>query len=279
MASQRGLRSGTLANGMEFLTWGSGPKTLLFMPGGPGSAIPNGVLSQMSRRWFEPFVDAGYAIWHVTRRRNMPDGHSIEDMADDYAHVISEEFGGRVDLVVGESYGGMIAQYLAALHGESLGHVAIVVAAAEVSDWGKQVDSRLSSALSRGDTVGFGMAFAEYVLPGERSRWARRLVGPWIGRGLLSGKNYPPADLLVEIEAEISFDARPVLPRIESPVVLISGDRDQFFPIEVIEETVGLIPDCTLVRYEGQGHMKAATNKRVAHDVLAFIERGQGVVH
>jgi len=47
----------------------------------------------------------------------------------------------------------------------------------------------------------------------------------------------------------------------------------------VVEETVRLIPDCALVRYEGQAHVKAATNKRVAHDVLAFIERGQGVVH
>jgi len=273
MASLRGLRSGTFANGMDFLTWGSGPKALLFIPGGPGSAIPKGMMSQMSRRWFGPFVEAGYAIWLVTRRRNMPTGHTVADMADDYAHVISEDLGGRVDLVVGESYGGMIAQYLAALHGESWGHVAIVVAAAEVSDWGKEVDSRLSSALARGDTVGFGMAFAEYPLPGERSRWARRLVGPWIGRGLLSGKNYPPADLLVEIEAEMSFDSRPALPRIEAPVVLLCGDRDRFFPTDVVEETVRLIPDCTLVRYEGQGHMKVATSRRVAHDVLAFVNR------
>lgn len=273
MASLRGLRSGTFANGMEFLTWGSGPKALLFIPGGPGSAIPKGMMSQMSRRWFDPFVEAGYAIWLVTRRRNMPTGHTVADMADDYAHVISEDLGGRVDLVVGESYGGMIAQYLAARHGGSWGHLAIVVAAAEVSDWGKEVDARLSSALTRGDTVGFGMAFAEYLLPGERSRWARRLVGPWIGRSLLSGKNYPPADLLVEIEAEMSFDARPALPRIEVPVVLVCGDRDRFFPADVVEETVRLIPDCTLVRYEGQGHMKVATSGRVAHDVLAFVNR------
>ena len=227
----------------------------------------------MSRRWFDPFVEAGYAIWHVTRRRNMPQGHTVEDMADDYAHLIAEEFGGRVDLVVGESYGGMIAQYLAALHRESWGQVAIVVAAAEVSEWGQGVDSRLSAALTRGDTKGFGMAFAEYVLPGERSRWARRLVGPWIGRSLLSGKNYPPADLSVEIEAEISFDARPVLPRIEKPVLLVCGDRDQFFPKDVVEETARLIPQCTLVWYEGQAHVKAATNRRVAHDVLAFVDR------
>ena len=269
------LRTGTFANGMDFSTWGSGPKTLLFLPGGPGSAVATGLMARMSRRWFDPFVEAGYSIWFVTRRRNMPAGHSIEDMADDYARLIADEFSGRVDLVVGESFGGMIAQYLAALHGESWDQLAIVVAAAEVNDWTKEVDSRLCSALAEGDRAAFGTAFAEYVLPGERSRWARRLFGPWIARSLLSGKHYPRSDLMVELEAEISYDARPVLPRIDKPVVLLTGDRDQFFPIAVVEETVRLIPDCTLVRYEGQGHMKAATNKRVAHDVLAFVNQNR----
>lgn len=273
MEPQRGLRSGTFANGMEFLTWGDGPKVLLFLPGGPGSSVPTGMMSRMSRRWFAPFVETGYAIWMVTRRRGMPTGHTVADMADDYAQVISADLGGRADLVVGESYGGMIVQHLAARHGQFLGHLAIVVAAAEVSDWGKEVDSRLAAAVARGDTAGVGMAFAEYVLPGERSGWARRLVGPWIGRGLLSGKNYPPGDLQVEIEAEMSFDAWAVLPRIEVPVVLLCGDRDRFFPMDVVEETVRLIPDCTLVRYEGQGHMKVATSRRVPHDVLAFVQR------
>jgi pimeloyl-ACP methyl ester carboxylesterase len=273
MAGVRDLRRGTFANTMDFLTWGSGPKTLLFLPGGPGSAVPTGVAARMSRRWFDPFVQAGYAIWLVTRRRSMPEGHSIEDMADDYAGLVSQEFGGRVDLVVGESYGGMIAQYLAALHGESWAQVALVVAAAEVSDWGKEVDARLAAALARGDRVAFGTTFAEYALPGRRSRAARRLVGPWIGRSLLSGRHYPPADLAVEIEAEISFDSRPVLTRIERPVLLVSGDHDRFFPLQVVQETVRLIPDCTLVLYEGQGHVKAASSRRVAHDVLAFVHR------
>lgn len=273
MSSRRDRRSGTFANGMDFLTWGEGPKALLFIPGGPGSSIPQGMASRMSLRWFDPFVEAGYAIWFVTRRRAMPTGHTVADMADDYAHVISEDLGGRVDLLLGESYGGMIAQHLAARHRQSANRVAIVVAAAEVSDWGKEVDSRLSAALARGDKAGFGMAFAEYALPGDRSRWVRRLVGPWIGRSLCSGKNYPPGDLLVEIEAEMSYDSRPALPHIEVPVVLVCGDRDRFFPAEVVEETARLIPDCTLVSYAGQGHMKVATSRRAPRDVLAFLNQ------
>lgn len=270
---QNGSRSGTFANGMDFLTWGSGPRTLLFISGGPGSSIPQGMTLRMARRWFDPFVQAGYTVWLVTRRRNMPQGHTVADMADDYAQVISEELDGQVDLVVGESYGGMIAQYLAALHGERAGHVAIVVAAAQVNDWGKEVDSRLAAAIARGDKTGAGMAFAEYVLPGRRSRWARRLVGPWIGRSLLSENSYTAGDMLVEVEAEMEFDSRPVLPRIRVPVVLLCGDKDQFFPMNLVEETVRLIPDCTLVTYKGQGHVKVATNRRVAHDVLAHVNR------
>lgn len=272
-ARQQALSSGTFANGMEFLTWAAGPRTLLFIPGGPGSSLPTGMTARMSRRWFGPLIEAGYTVWVVTRRRNMPPGHTIADMADDYADVIDTEFDGRVDLVVGESYGGMIAQFLAAQHAESLGRAAIVVAAAEVSDWGKGVDRRLASAIAAGDTTGAGMAFAEYLVPGERGRWFRRLAGPWLGRSLLSGKNYPGADLLVETEAEISFDSRPVLPRIRVPVMLLCGDRDRFFPWDVIDETTRLIPGATLVRYERQGHMKAATNKRVSHDILAWVSR------
>jgi pimeloyl-ACP methyl ester carboxylesterase len=273
MTQRDAPRNGTFPNGMDFSTWGSGSKTLLFLPGGPGSSIPRGRLSQLSLRWFVPFVEAGYVVWLVTRRRNMPRGHTVEDMANDYADVIAEELGGRVDLVVGESYGGMIAQYIAASHAESFLHVAIVVAAAEVSDWGKEVDSRLASALERDDTLGFGMAFAEYAVPGRRSRWLRRLAGPWIGRSLLSGKNYPPTDLAVEIEAELAFDSRPVLTGIAMPVLLVVGDRDRFFPARIVEETASLIPDCTVIQYEGHGHMKVATSRRVAPDVLAFVDR------
>lgn len=266
-------RRGTTAAGMEYLTWGVGPKSLLYIPGGPGSALPRGVWARLSRRWFAPFVDAGYAIWYVTRRRSMPTGHSIADMADDYASVVAEHLDGRADVVVGESFGGMVAQYLAANHGEAVDHVAVVVAAAEVSDWGKDVDRRLVSALARKDSAAVGMAFAEYGLPGERARWVRRLVGPWIGRSLTSGKSYPAQDLLVETEAELAFDARPVLSRIEAPVVLVCGDRDRFFPWDVVDETARLIPSCALVRYEGQGHMKVASSKRVPHDVLAYVNR------
>lgn len=267
------VRYGRFSNGMDHASWGTGPRTLLFIGGGPGSSVPAGRWLRASQRWFEPFTAAGYTVWHVTRRRHMPVGHTIADMADEYGHVVADALGGRADLVVGVSFGGMVAQLLAARHGQRVGRVAIVAAAAEVSAWGKGVDARLADAVRRGDAAGTGAAFAEYVLPGERGRWVRRLAGPLIGRGLLSGKRYPPSDLVVELEAELAFDARPALPGIGVPVVLLNGDRDRFYPPQVVAETVDLIPGCAVVGYPGRGHMWVASTKRVPAEVLAFVDR------
>jgi pimeloyl-ACP methyl ester carboxylesterase len=265
-----GARSGTFRNGMDYLGWGSGPRTLLFIQGGPGSAVPRGLMRRMFRRQFEPYLAAGFAVWIVTRRRNMPAGHTMADMADDYARVIDEEFDGRVDVVVAESFGGMVGQYLAALHPDSFGRIALIITAAELSDWGKDIDSRMAEALAGGDTGRAGTVFAEYLLTGQRTRWLRRLLGPLIGGGLAGGSDYPPGDLLIEARAERSFNSRAVLPKIQRPVLLICGGSDRFFPADIARETAGLIPDCTLVCYEGQGHLRVGSSSRVARDVLAF---------
>ena len=271
--ADREPRNGTFPNGMDYLSWGSSPRTLLFIQGGPGSTVPKGMLRGLFRRQFDPLLDAGYAVWIVTRRRGMPPEHSIADMADDYARLIAEEFSGRVDVVVAESFGGMIAQYLAARHPGSFGHMAMVVTAAELSEWGKDVDARMAQALAGGDTNGAGTVFAEYLLPGRRLVWLRRLIGPVISRRLLTGSEFPAQDVLTEVEGEMTFNSRAVLPLIRRPVLLICGGSDQFFPREVAQETAALIPDCTLVWYEGKGHLRAASSGRIAQDVLAFAGR------
>ena len=271
--ADREPRNGTFPNGMEYLTWGFGPKTLLFIQGGPGSTVPKGMFRGIFRRQFDAFLHAGYAVWVVTRRRGMPSEHTIADMADDYARLIAEEFGGRVDVVVAESFGGMVAQYLAARHPDSYGLIAMVVTAAELSDWGKDVDTRMATALAGGDTKGAGTVFAEYILPGRRLMWLRRLIGPLISRRLMSGSDFPSQDILTEVQGEMSFNSRAVLPLIRRPVLLICGGSDRFFPREVAQETAGLIPDCTLIWYEGKGHLRAASSGRIAQDVLAFAGR------
>ncbi|MGY1815428.1 alpha/beta fold hydrolase [Blastococcus sp. SYSU D00820] len=271
--SAQAVEAGTSGNGMPYLRWGDGPRSLVFLPGGPGGVPP----SPRSLRWsggmYRPYVDAGYAVWVLVRRRNMPAGHTIADMADDVADVIRDELGGRVDAVVGMSYGGLIAQHLAARHPGRVGSVVLIGAAARLSDWVQDADLRWAVAASRGDRTGLGVVIAEYLVPGRALSPVRRLLAPVLGRAMFDeiAGGVPPGDLLVEGRAEQGFDARPVLPRITAPVLVVAGGRDRAFPPAVVEETAGLLADCRVVRLPRRGHVGAGLSRRGRREVVAFL--------
>lgn len=263
---------GRFGNGMEYGRWGDGAKTMLWIQGGPGSDVPGGTFGRLFGAQYRPFVADGYTVWTVTRRREMPAGHTVAAMADDHAALIRDEFAGRVDVVVGISYGGMIAQYLAAFHADCFTYVVLALSGLRVSEWGKDVDRRWAQARMAGRWAEAGEVAAEYLLPGPRWAGLRRLVGPAFGLPFRAEQT-PAGDLRVEIEAELSFDSRPALPRITVPVLLLVGEEDRFFTPAIIAETVDLLPDCTVVRYPGKGHAGAAMSSRLAADILDWTHR------
>ena len=62
--------------------WGTGPKNLLWIPDGPGNVIPTGRLfAALSTLWLGQFLESGYSVWAVTRKQDMPKGHTMADMA------------------------------------------------------------------------------------------------------------------------------------------------------------------------------------------------------
>jgi pimeloyl-ACP methyl ester carboxylesterase len=255
---------------MEYLAAGNGPRSLLFIVGGPGSAIPSRREVRVMAASVRPYLDDGYTVWAVTRRRAMPTGYTVEDIADDHAASIRDELGGRVDVVVAEEFGGLVGLALAARHPECLGRLAVVGAASRVSGWGAETDLRFAEAFAAGRTAEAGAEIVASLLPEGRLRWLPRLLGPTVGKWLAS-RPYNVPDVLVEAEAQRVFDGRGLLPQISVPVVLIVGDRDRFADARLVDETAALVPDCTVVRYQGYGHLRAVSSSKVPRDVLAFL--------
>ena len=266
--------TGIFANEMAYIRWGAGPKTLLWIPGGPGNAAPSGLSMRMFLPLLRPFIEDGYTAWFVARKQNMPKGHTMADMADDYAGLIADEFGGKVDLVVGVSFGGMIGFYLAARHPDCFGHIAISVAGYEVNRQGKTLDYDFAKLLSEGRNGEAGALLFRLMAPGLRVPGVARVVGAVMGR-LMFGETHPyfASDVMVEAEAEVACDAGEILPGITVPVLLVGGDQDLYFPKEIYEETARLIPACTLRMYEGIGHVGAVRDKRFPQDVLDFVQQ------
>jgi pimeloyl-ACP methyl ester carboxylesterase len=262
--------TGIFANGMAYARWGTGPKTLLFIPGGPGNPSPSG-LSMRMLPLFRSLIEDGYTAWYVARKRGMPKGHTIADMADDYAGLIADELGGKVDLVVGVSNGGMIGFYLAARHPDRFGHVAIAVAGYELSEEGKALDYDFARLLSEGRNGEAGALMVRSMVPALRLPGLARVAGMAMGRSMRGDHPFFESDVMVEAEAEVAFDAREVLPDIPVPVLLVCGDEDLYFLKEVYEETARLIPDCTLRMYAGAGHVGAIRDRRFPPDLLEFL--------
>jgi pimeloyl-ACP methyl ester carboxylesterase len=264
------IRTGSFSNGIAYEAFGSGPRTVVFLPGGPG--IVKMAWSRIAQTLLEPLAAGGCTVWRLTRRRGMPVGHTVADMADDVAQVIDEAFDGHVDAVVGLSLGGVIAQFFAARHPDAVGRVVLVSAASTPTAAAVESTRRYGEALGHGRFTEAGAVALEDALPGIWFGPVRRLLGVLMGRMLASSGNTLP-DVLVETAAVMDVDTRPVLPQITAPVLVIVGDKDSDFAPEIVNETVRLIPDCTLIRYEGRGHGGTAWDERTPRHILDFISQ------
>jgi len=88
------------------------------------------------------FLEEDYTIYLVTRKPGLPAGYSMQNMADDYAATIREEFGGPVD-VIGTSTGGSIAQHFAADHPDLVRRLVLHSAAHTLGEAGKALQKQV----------------------------------------------------------------------------------------------------------------------------------------
>ena len=262
--------TGSFANGMGYARLGTGPKTLLWL-GGPFLGLPAGPLLVLMTFMLRPFVAAGYSVWIVSQRQNMTAGYTVADMAEDYAKVIASEFGGKVDLVIGDSTGGMIGFCLAARHADRFGHIAIGVAGYTMTEQGKVANRDSARLLSKGRKTEAAAVLATFFYPGIPAPVAR--IPAAIMRRVSYAAPYIPSDVTIVAEAVNAFDGREILPEISVPVLLACGDRDQWFTKEIYEETARLIPGCTFKLYPGKDHMGAMFSRRFPQDVLDFVRQ------
>ena len=265
------LTHGTFTDGIPYLRFGDGPRTMLFLAGGPGNLVPTGFGASGFVRGMRPFASE-YTIHLVTRKSGLPDGYTTKDMSDDYAELIEHEFGGHVDLVLGVSYGGLIAQHLAADHPEMFADMVIVMSAHVISDEAKRIDSRYAELINEGRDRDAMALRADAAFTGAtRSTMAGLL---WLFGKPLLGKldDTFRRDVVIEARAEVQHDATEALGRIAVPVLIVGGTEDFAFPVPALEEMHRLIPGSELKIYEG-GHTAAFLDKRFVRDVAEFTRR------
>ena len=262
---------GTFRNGIPYVYFGRGKKKLLMFYGGPGNELPTGFVFNMFGKELEPFAE-NYTIYIVSRKSGLHEGYTTKDMSNDYAELIRTEFGGKVNLVIGISYGGMIAQHFAADYPDLFDHIVIAMAAHRISEEGKELDYKFAEFLSKGKTSSAYKTIVTALYP----KGLKRTVFKWffwmVGVFTKGSKSETfSRDVMIEAKAEMEHDSTESLSRIKLPVLIICGGRDYYFPIEYVKEMSKLITTCTVKIYPNEGH-NALETESFAKDVMDFIK-------
>ena len=267
------LKVGLLSKRIPYARLGAGGKTMLILTGGPGTMIPSGPVSRMMTKPFETFARE-YTIWFLGRRQGQPRGFSTRAMSDDCARLIESEFGGQVDAVIGMSYGGLIACYLASDHPDRFRRIVLLMAAHRVSDIGREIDYRYARLASEGKPRQAAVVMTGALVPKGIGASLMKGLG-WLVGPLLSKGTHPSyrSDVMIEAEAEVAHDAQEVLPSISVAVLICVGTDDVYFPQAIVEETARLIERSELKQYEGRGHVSLMRDKRLIPDIQEFLSK------
>ncbi|MBX3204894.1 MAG: alpha/beta fold hydrolase [Labilithrix sp.] len=199
-------------------------------------------------------------------------------MLEEHADALYDAFGEigiRRAIVVGLSWGGMVAMRLALQHPAKVAGLALLDTSAEVDALAKRVKYRAFIAMHR--RVGFPYAlFDKELAPlmfGARTRAEnpellaatyRRTMG--FERGGLSR-----AAIAVVVHRK---NVLPELPRVRVPTLVVCGREDQSTPPERSEAIARAIPGAKLALIDGVGHMSALEDPDAVNaHLVPFVRR------
>ena len=264
------VKTGYFRNGLPYVRFGNGSRNLVIFGGLDfDHKPPSGLQLRMATSGFQYLAD-DFTVYMVSRKPHLPEGYSMQDMADDYAMMIREEFGGAVDLM-GISTGGSIAQHFAVDHPDLVHCLVLAMTGYSLSEGGKELQRRVGNLARRRKWRAAYSTLITGVYPRGIKKQVFKLL-MWLFGAF--GVPADPSDGLIEIEAEDKHNFKERLAGIAIPTLVIGGEEDFFYPIR---ETANGIPNAKLVLYQGFGHNAMFDNKRQFNeDVLTFlIEHGE----
>ena len=238
-----------LATGeMDYIRFGTGPKTLVMIPGVGdglktvrGTALPFALLYRSLARDF--------TVYAFSRRVSLPPHMTTREMAEDL-NLATEALGLSGAAVVGVSQGGMIAQWLAVDYPDKISRLVLTVTLSRPNPTVEDVIGRWTEMAKRGDYRGIMMDTAERSYSEKRLKKARvtyRLLGS-------VGKPKSFDRFLTQAESCVTHNVYDELASISCPTLVIGGTDDRIVSGEASREIAERIPGCRLYMYPGLGH-------------------------
>jgi pimeloyl-ACP methyl ester carboxylesterase len=169
------------------------------------------------------------------------------------------------------STGGSLAQQLAAEHPDVVRRLVLVSTGCRLGTVAKRDQRRIAARIRAGAPRRAGAVIAATLAPqpGGVAGLAAAVAGWLLTPRLASAQDL--ADMATTIEAEDGFELA-ALPTVRAPTLLVGGGRDPFYPPELLEETVALIPGARLELRANAGHVNVLSEPGVIATVIEFLD-------
>lgn len=244
--------TGALLEEFPYVRVGSGPRTLLVLPG-VGDALFDGEYPPLAgwtlRAYFADYLDE-YTVYLLSRPRGLPEDHTARDSAANHARVLDEALG-PVD-VLGISLGGMIALELNTIRPDLVERIVLANSGCRVAPESRPQIRELRRYATEHDWAAIRSDLATALF----SDWRMITYPPIIltvGRILLP-LPADPSDMRITLDIVREYDGTDQLGMIEQPTLVFGGTRDPYFTEPVVRETAEEIPNATLSFVNGAKH-------------------------
>jgi len=266
VAEKKRPPSGYFKSGLAYNRSGKGSRDLIVFQGLMFENKPQPILFTRMYK----FLWDKYTVYEVLRKPGLPVGYTLEDMADDYAALIREEFSAPVD-IIGVSTGGSIAQVFAVRHPDLIRRMVIHSSAYKLSEFSRKLQKRIARQGSEKNWVGAYAWLFDMMLPKQNpQRILLQMFYPLVAWMMgMFDRPRSASDLVITVDAEDVFDYKDHLADIKVPVLVAAGVDDPFYTEELFRETAAGIYGAKLALYPNIGH--PAHGKQFESDVLSFL--------
>jgi pimeloyl-ACP methyl ester carboxylesterase len=184
------------------------------------------------------------------------------------------EFGYPPVHLMGISYGGLIAMEIAAAAPQLIRSLAVALVGCRVASGMRNELLRLANLAREEQWRAFhaGMANALHYHSSLKSLFA---AIAWSAPRLL-GIPEDPERVAQMLEAFAEADLCDRLQRVSVPTLLVAGDQDPYVSKEILNESVGKLPQGELALYEGAGHsLLRARQDAVEKRIIEFFKAAE----
>lgn len=219
-------------------------------------------LGGMGKSWgphIQRFAESHYVIVPDHRGTGQTthalDGHTTQQLAEDMASLVEQLALGPVH-VVGSSTGGVIAQYMALNHPQTVRSLTMSSSFAHLDAFAQREFAVRRKMAAEWDRQSQYAAYALFLFSPRFTREHPDQVTAWIQRAAMHPAAPEDREIaLKRIDMIMAHDTRPHLVEIQRPALVLCGSHNFCTPLPLSEEIVRAVPGAQLVVFEGSGEL------------------------